>query len=91
MCRLITAFELQTRSTDELSALFRKVPQQLARSEPGTAERRNAVASLENINRALTARYAKRFMPPGVRKIEKFLACPSMAAKSQNTICAFIK
>jgi hypothetical protein len=65
MCRLITAFELQTRTTDELSALFRKVSEELVRSEPGSPERRNALGSLENIERAINARYAKRFTPPG--------------------------
>ena len=65
MCKIITASELQTRTTGELSALFHKVSQELVQTKPDTAKRRNALASLENISREKTARYAKRFTPPG--------------------------
>ena len=65
MCQIITTSELQHRTTGELSALFHKVSQELVQSKANTAKRRNALASLENISREKTARYAKRFTPPG--------------------------
>ncbi len=65
MSSLITAWELQNRTEKELCALFRKVSQEAAQSDPGTPERRNAVASLENINRALNTRRAPQPKPPG--------------------------
>lgn len=49
--RLITRPELAQRSDNELSALFWEVSQELARTEVSTPERRNALASLENISR----------------------------------------
>jgi hypothetical protein len=45
--------------------LFHKVSQELVQTKPDTAKRRNALASLENISREKTVRYAKRFSPPG--------------------------
>ena len=50
--RLISASELFHRSENELSALFYTVSKSLVRSERETPERRNALASLENISRA---------------------------------------
>ncbi len=54
--RLISAHELDSRSENELSALFQKVSKGLVRTKRGSPERRNAIGSLENINRARTAR-----------------------------------
>lgn len=54
--RLISNFELQKRSECELSALFCRVSKDLVRTKRGTPEQRNALASLENISRALVAR-----------------------------------
>lgn len=54
--KLITRFELATRSKSELHALYREVFGALARSAPGSAERRNALASLENIKAEIRAR-----------------------------------
>ena len=69
MCRIITASELQNKTDIELSALFRKVSQQVTKSEPGTPERRNALASLENIQRVINTRYISHYSykpkPPG--------------------------
>ncbi len=56
MSRIITASELQNRSLTELQALYRTVQQELAASAPGSAARRNALASLENISRAIAQR-----------------------------------
>jgi hypothetical protein len=57
--KLITRFELATRSTAELRALIRDLFNQLARSAPESAERRNALASLENVQAELAVRYTR--------------------------------
>ena len=50
--KLISAHELNRRSLNELSALFGQVSRGLVRTQRGTQERRNALATLENIARA---------------------------------------
>ncbi len=50
--KLVSAFELHRRSANELSELFGQVSRGLARTQSGTPERRNALATLENIARA---------------------------------------
>ncbi len=57
--RLITAIELQSRDERSLSDLFGKVSQRLAATRTGTPERRNALATLENISRARALRLAQ--------------------------------
>lgn len=57
--RLITAIELQRRDERSLSDLFGKVSQRLAATRTGTPERRNALATLENISRARALRLAQ--------------------------------
>ncbi|WP_334147266.1 hypothetical protein [Hyphomicrobium sp.] len=54
MNRLLTIAELQQRNASELRALFHRASQTLARTKAGTPERRNGLASLENIQRAMT-------------------------------------
>jgi hypothetical protein len=54
--RLISNLELQQRSESELSALFCTVSKGLVRTSRGSPERRNALASLENISLARAAR-----------------------------------
>lgn len=54
--KLITRFELASRSTNELRRLLRDVFNELARSKPDTAQRRNALASLETIRAELASR-----------------------------------
>ena len=54
--KLFTRFELASRSTNELRALLRETFNELARSRPDTAQRRNALASLETICAELAAR-----------------------------------
>jgi hypothetical protein len=54
--KLITNLELAAKSERELSTLFGAVSKQLAKTTRGTAQRRNALASLENISRARIAR-----------------------------------
>ena len=69
MCRIITASELNNKTNNELSALFYKVSQAVAKSEPGSPGRSNALASLENISRAMRSSHtAPRYpypKPPG--------------------------
>lgn len=55
MSKLITAADLAGKTIPELRVLFRAAHDDLARSEPDSPERRNALASLENISRALAA------------------------------------
>ncbi len=54
--KLIANHELQQRSESELAMLFHAVSRDLVRSVRGSPERRNALASLENIARARVAR-----------------------------------
>jgi len=51
--RLITNFELATKSKNELLALLRECYAVLAMSSKDSYERRNALASIENIQREL--------------------------------------
>lgn len=54
--RLVTKMELDNKTEPQLSALFRAVSLNLVRTRRGTPERRNALASLENISRARVSR-----------------------------------
>lgn len=54
--KLITRFELAAKRETELYALLREVFNELARSEPDSHERRNALASIENIQREISSR-----------------------------------
>jgi hypothetical protein len=66
MCRFITPSELQHLSEQQLCALFNEVSRELNSSEPGTDKRRAALASLDNIQRAMAQRLAApRPKPPG--------------------------
>jgi hypothetical protein len=56
--KLISNHELQKHSDSELSALFCTVSKGLVRTGRETPERRNALASLENIGRAQAVRMA---------------------------------
>ncbi len=56
--RLISTLELHQHSESELSELFRTVSKHLIRTDRGSPERRNALASLENISLARAARLA---------------------------------
>ena len=65
MRRIITPSELQNRKLEELKVAFHKAQQELTKSEPNSPERRNALASLENIRRAMNSRHILRPKPPG--------------------------
>ena len=54
--KLISKHELQKQSESELSALFCTVSKGLVRTKRGSPERRNTLASLENISRARAVR-----------------------------------
>jgi hypothetical protein len=54
--KLITRFQLASKPTGELHALHRDVFNALVSSDAGTPERRNALASLDNIESELRAR-----------------------------------
>jgi hypothetical protein len=58
--KLISTFELQKRSDLELSAMFCQVSKGLVRTKRHSPERRNALASLENISRARAQRMVMR-------------------------------
>lgn len=47
--KLVTRFELATKSNDELRVLYRKVFNRLAGLQPNTMERSNAIGTLANI------------------------------------------
>lgn len=50
--KLISMLELQNRTDGELTALFSEISKGLVGTKRDTAERRNGLASLENISRA---------------------------------------
>lgn len=54
--KLITRFELASKNTNELRGLLGHVFNELARSKPNSHQRRNALASIENIQREITSR-----------------------------------
>lgn len=54
--QLITIFELATRNESELQALFRVTSAELTRTAEGSAERRNALATLDNIANVMRQR-----------------------------------
>ncbi len=54
--KLVTRFELAAKSETELRGLMREAFNELARSEFGSHERRNALASIENIQNELGLR-----------------------------------
>ncbi len=54
--RLITRFEMAAKNESELHGLLRNAFNELARSKPDTHQRRNALASIENIQREIGLR-----------------------------------
>ena len=54
--KLITRFELAGKSENELRSLLRECFNELVRSEPDTFQRRNALASIENIQQEIGLR-----------------------------------
>jgi hypothetical protein len=58
--RLMVNYELLKRNEKELSALFGQISKGLAMTGSGTPERRNALASLENISQVRAQKLAMR-------------------------------
>ncbi|WP_019013975.1 hypothetical protein [Elioraea tepidiphila] len=56
---LITAAQLDRHPECVLNSMFFRVSQELAQTEAATVHRANALASLENINRAIIKRRMK--------------------------------
>ena len=56
MSKIFTAAALEQRNLPELKKLFRQAQDDLAASDAASYERRNALASLENISRAIAKR-----------------------------------
>lgn len=54
--KLITIFELATKSESELRALYREVFNVAVRGDRESLEHQNALASLENIRRVIISR-----------------------------------
>ena len=54
--RLVTRFELAAKNKNELHTLLREAFNALARSEADSHQRRNALASIENIQNELASR-----------------------------------
>ena len=54
--KLIVANELETRTYEDLSAIYANVSKFLIRSTPSTMERSNAIGTLENVSRAMALR-----------------------------------
>ena len=54
--RLVTRFELAAKNETELHGYLRNAFNELAKSEPHTHQRRNALASIENIRREIISR-----------------------------------
>jgi len=54
--RLVTRFEMAAKNETELHGLLRNAFNELAKSNPHTHQRRNALASIENIRREIRSR-----------------------------------
>ncbi len=54
--RLITKFEMAAKNESELHGLLRNAFNELAKSDPDSIERTNALASIENIQREIGSR-----------------------------------
>jgi len=54
--RLVTRFEMAAKNKNELHSMLRNAFNELSKSNPDTYQRRNALASIENIQTELGAR-----------------------------------
>lgn len=54
--KLVTRFELAAKNKNELQGLLREAFNELAKSERNSHQRRNALASIENIQNELASR-----------------------------------
>lgn len=64
--KLITRNELSTLTLDTLYRLFEALQKRLMQTAPGSAARRNCLASLENLQREIFCRVARQWkLEPG--------------------------
>ncbi len=61
MTKLITTNELARLNDLELHGLYRKIFNELVQSDPDTAQRRNSLASLENLLREINQRHSNHW------------------------------
>jgi len=59
----ITAFESTAKNENELQGLLREASNALVQSEPDSHQRRNALASIENIQKELVSRNSFKVHP----------------------------
>ena len=59
--KLITRYDLTSKSEAELRGLYRKAFNALVQSTPESAERRNALASIENLTREINQRSSNQW------------------------------
>ncbi len=59
--KLITRYDLASKSEYELRGLYRKTFNDFVQSTADSAERRNALASLENLTREINQRYSEQW------------------------------
>ncbi len=59
--KLITRYDLASKSECELRGLYRTTFNALVQSTGGSAERRNVLASLENLTREINQRYSDQW------------------------------
>ncbi len=67
MIKLMTRHELAKLNLAQLHQLFQMLHKSLAQTSPGTSERRNCLASLENLQREINQRHSRQWKPrPGL-------------------------
>jgi len=59
--KLITRYDLASKNDSELRGLYSKTFNALIQSAPESPERRNALASLENLSREINQRYSDQW------------------------------
>jgi hypothetical protein len=63
MTKLITRNEIVRLNDNELQGLYRAIFNELVQSDPDTAQRRNSLASLENLQREINQRHSNHCKP----------------------------
>lgn len=61
--KIITNYELAGRNESQLRGIFAKLSSDLVITERGTPERRNTLASIENVRRKIAVVHAGNFYP----------------------------
>ena len=63
MIKLMTRHELAKLNLAQLHQLYQILYKALAKTSPGTPERRNCLASLENLQREINQRHSNQWKP----------------------------